>query len=97
MQSWGWRPGAGRTACHICPGTSSSHATLTPGFPGHAIALVALVLITTVGPVLSSIDTRAHLGITLEQDGLVQTEAAVDRLMHGQAIYGVDWSNTALA
>ena len=61
------------------------------------VALVALIFITTGGPVLSSIDTRAHLGITLEQDGLVQTEAAVDRLMHGQAIYGVDWSDTALA
>jgi uncharacterized membrane protein len=41
--------------------------------------------------------TRAEIGITLEQDGLVQTEAAITRLAHGEAIYGVDWSNTDLA
>ena len=62
-----------------------------------AAALGLFIALTTVGPVLVSMHTRAELGITLEQDGLIQTEAAVDRLMHGQAIYGVDWSNTDLA
>ena len=62
-----------------------------------AAALGLLIAITTVGPALVSMHTRAEIGITLEQDGLVQTEAAIDRLMHGQAIYGVDWSSTDLA
>ncbi len=62
-----------------------------------AVVLAVLIAITTVGPVLVSMETRSRLGITLEQDGLVQTEAAIDRLMHGQAIYGVDWSGTDLA
>ena len=66
-------------------------------WPLKTLALVTLIGITTVGPVLSSMETRSHLGLTLEQDGLVQTEAAVDRLIHGHAIYGVDWSDTALA
>ena len=62
-----------------------------------AAALGLFIALTTVGPVLVSMHTRSELGITLEQDGLIQTEAAIDRLMHGQAIYGVDWSNTDLA
>lgn len=95
LQDWFalWIPVAGTLALAILP-----FLLRRPGFwPWKTLALVALIFITTVGPVLSSMDTRAHLGITLEQDGLVQTEAAVDRLMHGQAIYGVDWSDTALA
>ena len=62
-----------------------------------AIALGFFIVLTTAGPVLVSIQTRAQMGITLEQDGLVQTEAAIDRVLHGEAIYGVDWSNTDLA
>ncbi len=62
-----------------------------------AAALGLFIALTTVSPVLVSIQTRSELGITLEQDGLIQIEAAIDRLMHGQAIYGVDWSNTDLA
>ncbi len=62
-----------------------------------AAALALLIAITTIGPVLISMETRSRLGITLEQDGLVQTEAAVARLMHNQAIYGIDWSGTDLA
>src|SRR5438445_636659 len=50
-------------------------------WPLKTLALVSLIGITTVGPVLSSMETRSHLGLTLEQDGLVQTEAAVDPLI----------------
>ena len=88
-----WIPVAGTVALALLPFLLRR----TGMWPWKAVALLALIFITTVGPVLSSIDTRAHLGITLEQDGMVQTEAAIDRLMHGQAIYGVDWSDTALS
>jgi uncharacterized membrane protein len=33
----------------------------------------------------------------MEHDGLLQLESAVDRLLKGEAIYGVDWSNTPMA
>jgi uncharacterized membrane protein len=33
----------------------------------------------------------------MEHDGLLQLESAVDRLLKGQPIYGVDWSNTPMA
>ncbi len=60
-------------------------------------ALVAFIALTTVGPALVSMDTRRHAGITLEQDGMIQIEAAIDRVLEGRAIYGVDWSDTPLA
>jgi hypothetical protein len=60
-------------------------------------ALTGLVAITALGPPLLGIMQRPRLGLTIEHDGLIQTEAAIDRLLHGQPIYGVDWSHTALA
>ncbi len=60
-------------------------------------ALVLVIGLATVLPTVALIAARAHLGNTFEHDGLIQTEAAVDRLVRGQPIYGVDWSNTDVA
>src|ERR1700704_602173 len=56
-----------------------------------------LGVLTAIGPTLSTIMQRPHIGLTMEHDGLLQLESAVDRLPNGEAIYGVDWSNTPMA
>jgi Glycosyltransferase family 87 len=56
-----------------------------------------LGLLTTIGPTLFGIVLRPRLGLTMEHDGLLQVESAIDRLLKGQAIYGVDWSHTPMA
>src|SRR3989440_2984510 len=56
-----------------------------------------LGLLTAMGPTLIGILQRPHIGLTMEHDGLLQVESAVDRLLKGQPIYGVDWSNTPMA
>jgi hypothetical protein len=56
-----------------------------------------LGLLTAVGPTLIGIVQRPRIGLTMEHDGLLQLESAVDRLLSGQPIYGVDWSNTPMA
>ena len=61
------------------------------------LGLFLLVALTTAGPMVESMVTRSQVGLTIEHDGLVQTEAAVDRVIAGQRIYGVDWSNTQVA
>ena len=38
-----------------------------------------------------------YLRFTLEHDGLLQVESAIDRLLAGRPIYGVDWSSTPMA
>jgi hypothetical protein len=62
-----------------------------------ALLLLAIGVLT-VGPAIAAMVTRARIGITsMEQDSAIQTELAVDRFLHGTAIYGSDWSNTVLA
>ncbi|MEA2636483.1 MAG: hypothetical protein QOH92_3250 [Chloroflexota bacterium] len=61
---------------------------------GGACALGAL---TAIGPTLNAMVERARVGLTMEHDGLLQIESAVDRILNGQPIYGVDWSNTPMA
>ena len=56
-----------------------------------------LGLLTAMGPTLIGILQRPRIGLTMEHDGLLQLESAVDRLLRGQPIYGVDWSNTPMA
>jgi len=56
-----------------------------------------LGLVTAVGPTLYGIVLRPRLGLTMEHDGLLQVESAIDRLLKGQPIYGVDWSQTPMA
>jgi Glycosyltransferase family 87 len=56
-----------------------------------------LGVVTAIGPTLSGIVLRPRLGLTMEHDGLLQLESAIDRLLRGQPIYGVDWSNTPMA
>lgn len=53
--------------------------------------------LTTIGPTLFGIIQRPRIGLTMEHDGLLQLESAIDRLLKGQPIYGVDWSNTPMA
>ena len=53
--------------------------------------------LTAVGPTLIGIMQRPRVGLTTEHDGLLQLESAVDRLLNGQPIYGVDWSHTPMA
>ncbi len=67
------------------------------GWRWRFVALVFVIGLATVVPTVALITVRAHIGNTFEHDGLVQTEAAVARLVRGQPIYGVDWSNTDVA
>ncbi|TMC63097.1 MAG: DUF2029 domain-containing protein [Chloroflexota bacterium] len=57
----------------------------------------ALGALTAIGPTLYALVERPRVGLTMEHDGLLQIESAVDRLLSGQSIYGVDWSNTPMA
>ena len=53
--------------------------------------------LTALGPTLIAVVQRPRIGLTMEHDGLLQLESAVDRVLKGQPIYGVDWSNTPMA
>jgi hypothetical protein len=53
--------------------------------------------LTALGPTLIAVVQRPRIGLTMEHDGLLQLESAVDRLLQGRPIYGVDWSNTPMA
>ncbi len=53
--------------------------------------------LTAIGPTLIGVVQRPRIGLTMEHDGLLQLESAVDRLLNGRPIYGVDWSNTPIA
>ena len=61
------------------------------------LAISGLGGLTAIGPTLAGIIERPSIGLTMEHDGLLQLESAVDRLIQGQPIYGVDWSNTPMA
>lgn len=56
-----------------------------------------LGLLSSVVPTMASIAVRTRVGLTTEHDGLLQVESAIDRLLKGQSIYGVDWSGTPMA
>jgi hypothetical protein len=60
-------------------------------------AVGALGALTAIGPTLHAVVERPRIGLTMEHDGLLQIESAIDRLLSGQPIYGVDWSNTPMA
>jgi len=59
-------------------------------------AIAGLSVLTSIGPTVIEVAHRARGAISMEHDGLIQVEAAIDKVMHGQPIYGVDWSNTPL-
>lgn len=62
------------------------------------LLLVLVIGLLTIAPTISAIATRERIGITsLDEDSAIQTELAVDRLLHGMPIYGSDWSHTILA
>jgi hypothetical protein len=58
--------------------------------------LYLLVGLTAIAPTVIGLVLRPRLGITMEHDGMIQVEAAIDRVLRGQPIYGVDWSGTPL-
>lgn len=60
------------------------------------VGLALLIALMTVAPAVEAMATRAQVGLTVEQDSLVQVELAVDRVLRGQPIYGIDWSGTEL-
>src|SRR6202162_5108494 len=47
-------------------------------------AVVALGAMTAVGPALNAVVERTRVGLTMEHDGLLQIESAVDRLLGRQ-------------
>jgi hypothetical protein len=57
----------------------------------------ALGALTAIGPTVNAMVERARVGLTMEHDGLLQIESAIDRILNRQPIYGVDWSNTPMA
>ena len=62
-------------------------------------ALLMLVIgLLTIAPTISAMVTRTRVGITsMNEDSAIQTELAVERFLHGQPFYGIDWSGTVLA
>jgi hypothetical protein len=67
---------------------------------GWRLKLVAgccLGLVSSVLPTILGMMRRATAGVSWEHDGLLQVESAIDRVIHGQRIYGVDWSGTPMA
>jgi len=56
--------------------------------------LLLLTGMMTIGPMVGAIIVRTHLGLTFEYDGLAKDEVAIDRLLHGQQIYGINWQGT---
>ena len=59
-------------------------------------AVAGLSLFTAVVPALFEVIRRPRIGLTVEHDGMLQVESAIDRVLSGQPIYGVDWSATPL-
>src|SRR5438552_12173940 len=59
--------------------------------------VAALGAFTAIGPTLAAIIERPRIGLTMEHDGMLQVESAIDRVLGGLAIYGVDWSGTPMA
>src|SRR5437870_11437627 len=56
--------------------------------------LLVLTGIMTIGPMVGAIIMRSRLGLTFEYDGLAKDEVAIDRLLHGEQIYGINWQGT---
>jgi hypothetical protein len=59
--------------------------------------ITLLGALTAIGPTLVAVVQRPRIGLTMEHDGLLQLESAIDRVLNGQPIYGVDWSDTPMA
>jgi hypothetical protein len=56
-----------------------------------------LAVLAAIVPTVLGMIARTRVGISIEHDGLLQIESAVDRFIAGQPIYGVDWSTTPMA
>ena len=70
---------------------------LVRGYWGAKLCTVSgLAVLTAIGPTVLEMVHRAQGAPSMEHDGLIQVEAAIDKVMQGQPIYGIDWSNTPL-
>jgi hypothetical protein len=63
-------------------------------WPWKVLVLAVVLGVITFGPSLAAMAQRQHTGLSFECDCMAMDEVAVDRLIRGQAIYGVDWSQT---
>jgi len=61
------------------------------------LSISGLGVLSAIAPTVWDVVERPRIGLTMEHDGLLQLESAVYRLLRGQPIYGVDWSNTPMA
>jgi hypothetical protein len=62
------------------------------------LGLLLVIALLVVAPAVVLMHDRTVRGITsVEHDGAIQAEVAMDRLLHGQPIYGIDWSSTAVS
>ncbi len=67
-------------------------------WPAKTLGLLLVIALLVVAPAVVLMHDRAVRGITsVEHDGAIQAEVAMDRMLHGLPIYGVDWSKTAVA
>lgn len=72
-------------------------AKATGRWTAKMLGLVLVISLLVVGPAVVLMHDRTVRGITsMEHDGAIQAEVAMHRLLHGQSIYGVDWSRTAV-
>lgn len=63
-----------------------------------AAFLMLAIGLLTIAPTISAMVTRTRVGITsMDEDSAIQTELAVERFLHGQPFYGINWSGTVLA
>lgn len=67
----------------------------------HRLTLAAFglaVALLTLTSTLVAIRARFHYGLTwVNHDGAIQTEEAINRILQGKPIYGIDWSHTTMA
>jgi hypothetical protein len=67
-------------------------------WPAKTLGLLLVIGLLVVAPAVVLMHDRTVRGITsVEHDGAIQAEVAMDRMLHGRPIYGVDWSKTAVA
>lgn len=62
------------------------------------LGLAMVIALLVVAETVILMHDRTVRGITsVDHDGAIQAEVAMDRFLHGQPMYGVDWSKTAVA
>lgn len=73
-------------------------AVVRDRWPAKTLGLLLVIAFLVAAPAVVLMHDRTVRGITsVEHDGAIQAEVAMDRLLHGQPIYGIDWSKTEVA